>query len=145
MIPNVYTVTEEDTVRSVIDTFIRHRISGVPVISPARAIVGDISDGDIMRYIGRHNDVVVDAIWTAYAVRGDDEAFPERTRHLLDRNVMEVARRRVITVSSHADIEDVAALLGKRRIKKLPVEDDGILVGIISRGDVIRHAFRFLL
>ena len=43
------------------------------------------------------------------------------------------------------EIENIAALLGKGQIKKLPVERNGVLVGIISRGDVIRHSFKAII
>lgn len=43
------------------------------------------------------------------------------------------------------EIENIAAILGKRQIKKLPVKRNGVLVGIISCGDVIRHTFRTIL
>jgi CBS domain-containing protein len=145
MISKVYKVTGSDTVRSVIDKFIKYRISGLPVVNDRNEIIGYVSDGDIMRYIGKHDDVVVDAIWSSFVVRGDDEDFPNRASHLLKLNVLEIAKRKVIKVKWDEDIENIAAILGKKKIKKLPVERDGVLVGIISRGDVIRHAFKSIL
>ncbi|GJM76998.1 hypothetical protein HMSSN036_92140 [Paenibacillus macerans] len=101
-------------------------------------IVSYISDGDIMRYIGKHRDVVVDSIYYVAVFKGDQEAYEERARRLLDLNVMEIGKKKVIKVSWDEEIENIAAILGKKQIKKLPVERNGVLVGIISRGDVIR-------
>lgn len=42
-------------------------------------------------------------------------------------------------------VENIASILGGKQIKKLPVERNGVLVGIISRGDVIRSSFKDLL
>lgn len=74
--------------------------------------------------------------------KGDDEEFEERVKKILGLNVLNVARRRVVKVAWNEEIENIAAVLGKKHIKKLPVERNGVLIGIISRGDVIRHAFK---
>jgi len=145
MITQVHKVKDSDTVRSVIEKFIDYRISGLPVVNDKNEIVGYISDGDIMRYIGRHEDRVVDSFYYAFVIMGDEVEFEERERRLLDLNVMEIAKKKIMKVQWNESIENIAALLGKRQIKKLPVERNGVLVGIISRGDVIRHSFKSLL
>jgi CBS domain-containing protein len=145
MIKQVYKVRESDTVKSVIQKFIDHRISGMPVVNDRNEIVAYVSDGDIMRYIGKHKDLVVDTLYFAFVLKGDDDEFEERTQKLLNLSVLEIAKRKVITVSWDEDIEVIAAILGKKQIKKLPVERNGVLAGIISRGDVIRHSFKALL
>lgn len=145
MISEVYRVKANETVRSVIEKFIKYRISGVPVVNDKNVIVGYVSDGDIMRYIGKHEDVVVDTVWNSFVIVGDNEEFADRVNNLLALNVLEIAKRKVIKVSWDTEIEQIAAILGKKQIKKLPVERDGVLVGIISRGDVIRHAFKSIV
>ncbi|THF84211.1 CBS domain-containing protein [Cohnella fermenti] len=147
MITQVYKVKETDTVRRVLEKFVDHGISGVPVVNEANEIVGYVSDGDIMRFIGRPELGMFDSLPYAFMVRLDEneEPFEERSKRLLGMNVMEIAKKKVVTVDWNEDIQDVAALLGKKRIKKLPVVRGGVLVGIISRGNVIRHAFTNLL
>ncbi len=145
MISHVYKVKDSDTVRSVIEKFIEYRISGLPVVNDSNEIVGFISDGDIMRYIGRHEDRVVDNFYYAFVIKGDQEGFEEREQRLLQLNVLEIAKRKVLKVSWDETIENIAAILGKKQIKKVPVERNGVLVGIISRGDVIRNTFKNLL
>ncbi|AFC30885.1 CBS domain-containing protein [Paenibacillus mucilaginosus 3016] len=145
MIRNVYCVNETDSVRSVIRMFLEHRISGVPVVNGRKKIVGYISDGDIMEYIGRHEDRVVGSLFFTFVFRGDEFGFDERISRILDLPVMDIATKKVITVQAEEPMENVAAILAQRQIKKLPVEQHGELVGIISRGDVIRHSFKALL
>jgi CBS domain-containing protein len=138
-------VKQSDTVRSVIEKFIEHRISGLPVVNDRNEIVAYVSDGDIMRYIGKHKDRIIDT-WNFTAfIQGDDEEFEERVKRLLSLNVMVIAKKKVLKVQWDEEIENIAAILGKKQIKKLPVERDGKLVGIISRGDVIRHSFKTIL
>lgn len=139
----VYKVKETDTVRSVIERFIQHRISGLPVVNERNEIVGYISDGDIMRYIGKKNDRVIGTFY--YVVITDQEELEDKVKHILDLNVLAIAKRKVVTASWDEDVEQIAAILGRKQIKKLPIERNGVLVGIISRGDVIRHVFRDVL
>ena len=145
MISPVYKVKEDDTVRSVIEKFIEHRISGLPVVNDRNEIVAYVSDGDIMRYIGKHEDRILDFFYHVVTIKGDDVEFEERAKELLNLNVLQIAKRKVITVSWDAEIEDIASILGKKQIKKLPVERNGVLVGIISRGDVIRQSFKSIM
>lgn len=145
MISPVYKVKESETVRSVIKKFIEHRISGLPIVNDRNEIVAYVSDGDIMKYIGKHKDRVFDSSYYITVMKGDDVEYGERAKRLMSLNVLDIATKKVIKVFWDADIEDVAAILGEKRIKKLPVERDGVLVGIISRGDVIRHSFEAIL
>ncbi|WP_462409617.1 CBS domain-containing protein [Neobacillus sp. Marseille-QA0830] len=145
MISNVHKVKEDETVRSVVEKFIEYRISGLPVVNDRNEVVAYVSDGDLLRYIGRHEDRIVDNFYYTFVIKGDQEEFEEREKRLLDLKVMEIAKKKVITVKWDDDIEVIAALLGKKQIKKVPVERNGVLAGIISRGDVIRNAFKALL
>lgn len=145
MITDVCKVAENDTIRSVIEKMIQHRINGLPVVNHKNEVVGFVTDGDIMRYIGKHKDQMLNSVFFIYSIQGDNENFEERLQHILKLPVMELARPKVHTVSWDEEMENIAAILGEKHYKKLPVVRNGVLVGIISRGDVIRHAFKNIL
>ncbi len=141
---HVIKVKEYDSVGFVIEKFIEYGISGLPIVNDRNEMVAYISDGDIMRYIGKHDDLVIGTLFFSKVYSGDVEEFDERVIRIMDINVMEIAKKNVHKVSWDEEIENIAALLGKKQIKKLPVEKNGVLVGIISRGDVIRSTFKSL-
>jgi CBS domain-containing protein len=145
MITPVFSVQESDTIRAVIEKFVQYRISGVPVINEQNQVVAYISDGDIMRFIGRHEKVVFYSWESIGFFNGDQEDFKARIQRILTLNVMNIAQTRVIKVQWDDEVEEIASILGKKQIKKLPVERNGVLAGIISRGDVIRSSFQGLL
>ena len=145
MICTVHKVKDSDTVRSVIEKFIEYRISGLPVVNDRNEMVGFVSDGDILRYIGKHEDRIVDSFYYAFVIKGDNENFEDREQRILNLNVLEIAKKKVYKVSWNEEMENIAAMLGKKQIKKVPVERNGVLVGIISRGDVIRNSFKGIL
>jgi len=141
----VIKVKETNSVRCVIKKFIEHGVSGIPVVNDQNKIVAYISDGDIIRFIGKNRNYVIDMIAFVSIVQGDDVNFEERAKQMLDLNVLEIANKKVIKAAWDEEIENIAAILGKKKVKNLPVERDGELVGVISRGDIIRCSFRSLL
>src|SRR5699024_8238864 len=141
----VIKVEENETVRAVVKKFIENGISGLPIVKETNQIIAYISDGDIMRYIGKHKYYVYESFFCIGLIKGDNDKYDERAEKVLDLNVMAISKRKVVKNEWDTENEDIAAILGERQIKKLPVEKNGELVGIISRGDVIRHSFEMLL
>ncbi|RNC29021.1 MAG: Inosine-5'-monophosphate dehydrogenase [Candidatus Dichloromethanomonas elyunquensis] len=139
MVNPVFTVSEDNTVQTVLKTFVEHRISGVPVINAKNEPVGFISDGDIMAYIGYHDSIVFFFDITSYTSTWvETESLEEKIKELNKLNVMKIATKQVISVQFDEDLDKVARILGNKKIKKVPVVKNKELVGVISRGDIIR-------
>lgn len=140
----VIKVKEQDNVNTVIKKFIEYGISGLPVVNDRNKMVAYISDGDILRFIGKPNDLVLGTLFFAQVFKVDEDEFEERAQKIRELNVMEVAQKTVYKVTWDEELENIVAILGKKHIRKLPVERNGVLVGIISRGDVIKSTFKTL-
>jgi CBS domain-containing protein len=139
MIEQVITASEKDTVQTVLRAFVKYRISGIPIINAKNEPVGYISDGDIMNYIGYRDPIVYFSDFTTYTSTWiENESLEDKIKQLNQLNVMEIATKRVITVQFDADLSRVAKILSNKKIKKVMVVKDKKLVGIISRGDIIR-------
>ncbi len=133
-----YFVHDTDTIREVAQILAANKTSGVPVVDARRRVVGFISDGDIMKYIGRSDAAVLDATLMLYRVP-DNENFMQRITELIDLNVMRIATKGAISVESGSELDEACRLLAEKRIKKAPVVDgNGVLVGSLSRSDIIR-------
>jgi CBS domain-containing protein len=138
MISPVITVSDNNNVNDVMEKFVTNRISGLPVINSDNEPIGFISDGDIMKYIGYNNTVLVD-YFTHLITWFDNDTMEKKVNELRRLNIMEIASRRVITVDADTELDNVAQILGNKRIKKVPVIKNKKLVGIISRGDIVRY------
>src|SRR4051795_9507262 len=90
---HVIKVKEYDCVGFVIEKFIEYGISGLPIVNDRNEMVAYISDGDIMRYIGKHDDLVIGTLFFSKVYRGDLEEFEERVIRIMDLNVMEIAKK----------------------------------------------------
>ncbi|WP_251198212.1 MDR family MFS transporter [Anaerotardibacter muris] len=131
-----YFVTSSASIREVAQIMVENKTGGVSIVDNNKKVVGFISDGDIMKYIGR-DDGILDSTYMLYQVP-DPQTFPQRVSTLIDMNVMKIATKSVIAVTSTSSLEDACRLLSEKRIKKVPVVEDGNLVGSLSRSDVIR-------
>lgn len=133
-----YFVHDTDTIREVAQILAANKTSGVPVVDADQKVVGFISDGDIMKYIGRNDGTVLDATRMLYRVP-DTENFMQRIADLIDLNVMRIATKGAIAVPSGSSLDDACRLLAEKRIKKVPVVNaEGALVGSLSRSDIVR-------
>lgn len=155
MIRDVFVAHKEETVEDVLRKFAEYRIGGMPIVDTNSHVVGYISDGDIMRYLGRHSgqtqtflSLTADYVFyiepDEYIQQQRDE-FRESFLDVCRRPVLEVGVHRAVCVEDDDDLNLVARILGQKKFKKVPVLHNQRLVGIVSRGDVIRAAVRRFL
>jgi CBS domain-containing protein len=139
MITQVITVSENALIKEVLKQFVTHKISGLPIVTENNKVVGFISDGDLLLNIGHHNPLTFDIATISFTGVWFDQAnLSQKLNELIQRNVMEIATHKVISVKPQTELGEVAEILGRKKIKKVPVIQDGRLVGIISRGDLLR-------
>lgn len=115
-----------------------NQTSGLPVVNAAGDLVGFVSDGDVASYLGKTEIALVDSTLLNGYRYIDDETEASRLRDLLALNVMAVATKRVISVDAATPVDEVCALFAAKRIKKVPVVQDGKLVGTLSRRNIMR-------
>ncbi len=132
MTHTVYSVNGDIEVQDAAGILSKQKISGMPVIDENGRVIGVVSEADILASSGF----------------GKKSSAGDLLRRLLGESVPvkkeghrvgDIMSTPPITIGPFEDIKEVAAILDKRRIKRLPVVDnDGRLLGIISRGDIIR-------
>ncbi len=115
-----------------------NQTSGLPVVNAAGDLVGFVSDGDVASYLGKTEIALLDSTLLNGYRYIDDETEASRLRDLLALNVMAVATKRVISVDAATPVDEVCALFAAKRIKKVPVVQDGKLVGPLSRRNIMR-------
>ena len=133
------------TLSEVVQIFSAKGTSGLAVVDDGRHVVGFISDGDIMRAIAEHKTRSIFSGGAPTMLYYDDETIEQKVLSLKDRNVMELATRKVLCVTENQSVGRVADTLAKKKFKKLPVIDEhGRLVGVIRRSSIMRYAFDLL-
>lgn len=126
------------TMAEVIRLMDANQTSGLPVVSASGDLVGFVSDGDVASYLGKTEIALVDSTLLNGYRYIDDEDAATRLRELMGLSVMAVATRRVISVEASTPVDEVCALFAAKRIKKVPVVQNGKLVGALSRRNIMR-------
>ena len=136
MTSDVVTATRETGTSEAAQVLSERHISGMPVVDLEKRVIGVVSEADILACAGLQTghsfkDVLLRLL---------GEPLPRRT---CGGTVGELMSAPALTTRAEADIRSVAALLDEKRIKRLPVVDEqGKLVGIVSRGDIVRAISR---
>ena len=135
MVTPVITIKPNSSVQEVAKTFLDRRISAVPVVDDQGKIVGMVSEGDLMHRSEagterRHS-------WWLRALTSDDTLAAEYVMAHA-RKVADIMTRDVITASPDTPLHEIATLLEKNSIKRVPIVMDGQLVGIVSRANLIQ-------
>jgi CBS domain-containing protein len=112
-------------------------ISGMPVVDDAGAIVGMMSEGDLVRWHEGYTER--QARWLDMLADGFELA-PTFLRGIQEqrRKVKSVMSVGVTTVTEDTPAREVASLMHAKNIKRVPVVREGKLVGIVARSDLIR-------
>lgn len=126
------------TMAEVIRLMDANQTSGLPVVNGTGDLVGFVSDGDVASYLGKTEIALVDSTLLNGYRYIDDEGAATRLRELMDLNVMAVATRRVISVEATTPVDEVCTLFAAKRVKKVPVVQNGKLVGSLSRRNIMR-------
>jgi CBS domain-containing protein len=129
----VITVRPNMSLKEVAVLLVEHRISGVPVVEDG-AVVGVVSEGDI---VAKEQGVATPAPdgLLAWLFGGDDE---EITAKLAARTAAEAMSSPAVTIEPWRNAAAAAALMTDRGVNRLPVVDQGLLVGIVTRADLVR-------
>ena len=135
MTRNVTTVTPSANVREAAKLMASKRLSGLPVVTSEGRPVGMLTASDLLHRVETGTEKR-SSWFTSFFSNPDDMARQYAKAHGLKAH--EVMSRHVISVRDDSDISEVADVLDRNRLKRVPVVRDGTLVGVISRTDLVR-------
>jgi CBS domain-containing protein len=111
---NVVTANPSATVASIVQRLHQERIGAIVVTENGR-VLGMISERDVVRGLADHGPAI------------------------LDRKVVDLMTRPVHSCSLDDSVKHLMSEMTRKRIRHLPVIDDGVLCGIVSIGDVVKN------
>ena len=138
MIKEVYSARPIQTVKEVMQLFVEKRIGGIPICDENKKLIGVVTDGDIIRSIKPIDRQLIDLMFYITVLQGHN--LEKRIEETIDSPILNIAKKKnIVTVSPDDELETVVNLLSKYHFKKIPVvNDNNEVVGIVSRGDVLR-------
>ncbi len=110
---DVVTICPDSSVRDLIELLAEHNIGAVVVSEDSRAVMGIVSERDVVRRLVTTTDV-------------------------LDEPVSSIMTKKVHTCSTDDDVNSLQQLMTEHRVRHVPVVVDGVLRGIVSIGDIVK-------
>ena len=137
---NILSVGRDATIAEAIRLMLDNQISGLPVIDAGR-LVGILTEGDLLRRsetgTERHRPRWLEILMGPGRLAGEYV----RTH---GRKVEEIMTRDLVSVTPDTPLDEIVALMERRRVKRVPVLDGDAPVGIVSRTDLLRALARTL-
>jgi CBS domain-containing protein len=131
MTENVATVGQGATLKQVAQLMVERGISGVPVVNSEGLVLGVVSEADIIvKAASRPESAGI--LGTLFAPEAVDE------RHLSATTAGQAMTAPAVTIDIDRSASEAARRMVEHQVNRLPVLNDGKLVGIVSRGDLIR-------
>jgi CBS domain-containing protein len=116
MTTDVITITPEATLEDAVNTLLSNKISGMPVCDKEKRVVGVLSERDLLNFIFSGNF--------------------KTTR------VKEAMSTKVTSFPPDADIDKISLVMGEKQIRRVPIIENGRLVGVISRRSILRTVLK---
>ncbi len=135
MVSKVISVGPDASVATIAATLLANRISAVPVIDDNSALLGIVSEGDLIHRVETGTEQPR-AWWLEFFI--GKEALAREFIKSHGRKAADVMTRPVITVKPDTPLGELASLLEKHRIKRVPVVEGGKIVGIVSRANLVQ-------
>lgn len=135
MTTHVITISSNATIQDVAELLIKHRISALPVLNKDGGLVGVVSEGDLMR----RSEVGTDLrrSWWLRLLIGQEALAAEYVKSHATK-VADVMTKRVITAEPMTPLSEIATLLERNSIKRVPIVENGQLVGIVTRANLVQ-------
>ena len=137
MSTGLVTARKTDTVRSVVVKMMNRNCGAIPVVEGNARLVGMVTLRDVLLPLyPNYGDYIHDNVHSRDFVEME-EGYPE----ILDGKVEDIMSRNPLTVTSHDPVLEAASYMGLKNFRRIPVVDNGVLVGMLSIGDINRGLF----
>jgi CBS domain-containing protein len=129
-------VTEKDRVEDALHVLYNQRLTGLPVVKDDWVLVGFLSENDILQAAF---PTYLEFLAESSFLESNEGGLVQRLSSVANRTVGELMNSRPNFVEPTSSLVTVADMMIRKRIKRLPVVENGRLVGIIDRGAFFEH------
>lgn len=138
MTREVVTVTEDTTIRELARIITTHRIGSVPVVDGEGKLVGIVTETDLIEQDKSFHIPTVISLFDWVIYLESEKKFEKELKRMTAVTVGDICAREVITVDPDTPVSRIADIMSGKKIHAVPVVEEGKLVGIVSRIDLIR-------
>lgn len=138
MTAEILSVTPQHTVKEVAQFLLKHQISGAPVLDDAGQIVGIVTEGDLIFRDARVHLPTVVTIFDSIIYLENPHKYEHELQKIIGGKVADIMSQDILTITPETDLQEIATIMHEKKRHLLPVMDQGRLVGIVGKADVVR-------
>jgi CBS domain-containing protein len=131
----VVTIPADATVYAAAEILLGSGISGAPVVDANGTMIGIVSEADLMN---RSEIGTMPAKSLLQRLLGNDAVRARDYIRSHSHHVADVMTREVVAADEHTDLREIARLMQRHRVRRVPIVRDGKVVGIVSRANLLR-------
>lgn len=138
MTRDVITVTAATSVKELAKILTENSISGVPVVDEGGFVIGVATESDLIDQNKKiHIPTVVTILDSVFYLESPNRMEEEMLK-IAGSTVADIYCSEIITVTMDTPVDELATIMSEKSIHTLPVLDNGKLVGVIGKKDIIR-------
>jgi CBS-domain-containing membrane protein len=138
MTREVITVTPDTDISQATRILLENHINGLPVVDEKQRLVGIVCQSDM---IAQQKRIPLPSLFTlldGYISLTSAKQFEKEVQKIAATRVEQAMTSKPVTVGPNTSLEDIASLMVGKKLHTLPVVDEGKLVGIIGKEDMLR-------
>jgi CBS-domain-containing membrane protein len=138
MTREVITVTPDTDITQATRILLENHINGLPVVDENQRLVGIVCQSDM---IAQQKRIPLPSLFTlldGYISLTSAKQFEKEVQKIAATRVDQAMTSKLVTVGPKTSLEDIASLMVGKKLHTLPVVDEGKLVGIIGKEDMLR-------
>jgi len=140
MTTDVLSFKRGDKVQAAAEAMAARSIGGAPVVDDDNSVIGMLRDDDlIVSDVRLHMPTVISVLGAYLELPSSASRFDKEVRKAVGATVGDVMTEKPETCTEDATVEEVATAMHEHNVSRLPVVRDGKLVGIVSRGDILKE------
>ncbi|MCX7920994.1 MAG: CBS domain-containing protein [Clostridia bacterium] len=144
MSTNVITIKKDTTIEEIAHILTDNNISGVPVIDEDNRIIGMVTQKDLLyKDVEPRFPAVFEILGGLVFLKGVKH-YNEELKKLVATKAEDIMVKKVVTVNEDMIVEQIAELMVEKDINRIPVVRDKKIIGIISRGDIVKYIAEML-
>lgn len=138
MTKDVITVTEDTTIKTLSELFIKHKVNGFPVLDNDGQLVGIVTEKNLIERNKNLHIPTVIALFDAVIYLESGKKFEEEVKRFNATRVKDICTSDVVTVSPDTGFDEIASMMAEKGVHSIPVVDGKKTVGIIGKLDIIK-------
>jgi len=138
MTTEVITVRMDTTVNELAEILWKNRISGAPVLDDDGNVVAVVTENDLIDQSKKFHIPTMISLLDSVIFLESSKKTEEEIKKMAGNTVRDICAKKLVSVSENAGMDEIATIMAENNVHTLPVMQDGRLIGVIGKTDIIR-------